>query len=187
MGKSTIARAARRMKIPVHDSDRAVHRLLNEDGKISDSIKARFPEAIVENKIDKAALAKIVFADKAALTDLESLLHPEVLRMERSFLKRARREGRKIVLLDIPLLFETGANARCDATMVASAPAFIQEARAMRRPGMSKAKLHAILTRQMPDRQKRHRADFVIPTGLDKRVSFSAFQRVIRKIREKTL
>jgi dephospho-CoA kinase len=183
MGKSTAARMLRRLGIPVHDADAEVHRLLGRGGAAVQAVDAAFPGVMVGKKIDRAALGRIVFGDSAALKRLEGILHPLVRQAERRFLAEARRHHRKLVVLDIPLLFETKSERRCDGVIVVSAPRPIQRARVLARPGMTKEKLAAIEVRQIPDREKRRRADIVIETGLGKRHSLAALRRAIARYR----
>jgi dephospho-CoA kinase len=183
MGKTTTARMLRGMGIPVHDADAEVHRLLGRGGAAVKAVELAFPGVKSGKGIDRAALGKIVFADPAALKRLEGILHPLVRQAERKFLAQARREHRKLVVLDIPLLYETKGERRCDGVIVVSAPRAIQRARVLARPGMTKERLAAIEARQMPDRDKRRRADIVIETGLGKRHSLEALRRVLARFR----
>jgi dephospho-CoA kinase len=181
MGKTTAARMLRRLGVPVHDADAEVHRLLGRGGAAVKPVEAAFPGVKSGKAIDRAALGKLVFADPAALKRLEGILHPLVRRAERRFLAEARRERRKLVVLDIPLLYETKGERRCDGVIVVSAPRAIQRARVLARPGMTKERLAAIEARQMPDREKRRRADIVIETGLGKRHSLEALRRALAR------
>ena len=182
MGKSTAAREFRRMRIPVYDADKAVHRLLGRGGKAVAAVAAAFPGVEKGGAIDRAALGRLVFSDPAALKRLEAILHPLVRQAERAFLARARRRRRKLVVLDIPLLFETGGEARCDKVVVVSAPRRVQLARVMARPGMTADRLAGVEARQMPDAEKRRRADIVIETGLDRRHSLAKLHRALRRL-----
>ena len=179
MGKTTAARMLRRLGIPVHDADAEVHRLLGRGGAAVKAVGTAFPGVKSGKGIDRAALGRIVFADPAALKRLEGILHPLVREAERKFLATARRQRRTLVVLDIPLLYETKGERRCDGVIVVSAPRPIQLARVMARPGMTKERLAAIEARQMPDRQKRRRADIVIETGLGKRHSLVNLRRAL--------
>jgi dephospho-CoA kinase len=183
MGKTTAARMLRRLGIPVHDADGEVHRLLGPGGAAVKAVEAAFPGVKQGKAIDRAALGRIVFGDPQALRRLEKILHPLVAKAERRFLARCRRERRPLVVLDIPLLFETGGERRCDGVIVVSAPRAIQLARVMARPGMTRAQLAAIEARQMPDAQKRRRADVVIPTGLGKRCSYRFLRQALSRFR----
>jgi dephospho-CoA kinase len=181
MGKTTAARMLRSMGIPVHDADAEVHRLLGRGGAAVKAVEAAFPGVKSGRAIDRAALGRIVFADPAALKRLEAILHPLVRQAERKFLAQSRRERRKLVVLDIPLLYETKGEGRCDGVIVVSAPKAIQHTRVLARPGMTKERLAAIEARQMPDRQKRRRADIVIETGLGKRHSLENLRRALAR------
>lgn len=182
MGKSEAARAFRRAGVPVFDADAAVHRLLGADGRAVAAVAEAFPEAMVDGGVDRQLLGARVFADRTALRRLESILHPLVGDHRRRFLRRARAARAAVVVLDVPLLFETGGEASCDFVAVVSAPGFVQRRRALRRPGMTPDKLDAILARQTPDRDKRRRADFIIPTGLGRNESLRAIRRILRML-----
>jgi dephospho-CoA kinase len=183
MGKSTAAAALRRLGVPVHDADGEVHRLLKSNPQAIAAIAAEFPGVAGDHGIDRAALGRRVFGDPQALRRLEAMLHPLVRQAERRFLRRARAGRAKVAALDIPLLFETGAERRCDLVVVVSAPEFVQAARVLRRPGMSGERLAAIKARQMPDGVKCQRADFLAPTGLDRRTSLQSLNRLIKLAR----
>ncbi len=184
MGKSTAAAMLRRLGVPVHDSDAAVHRLLAPGGAAVKAVAELFPEAATrEGGIDRIAVGRRVFADPAALRRLEHVLHPLVRRSQERFLKRARARHLPLVVLDVPLLLETGGEKRCDAVIVVSAPAWLQRARVMARPGMTEERFRAMLRKQMPDYEKRRRADFVVPSGLGRAVTFRALKRVLREMR----
>ena len=182
MGKTTVANALKAAGAAVYDADAAVHRLLAPGGGAVVPVLARFPDAGAgggaARAVDRGALGATVFADPEALAELEAILHPLVRAGERHFLSASQRRGCCLAVLDMPLLFETGGEARCDATLVVSAPAFVQRARVLGRARMTEARLAAILARQMPDGEKRRRADFVIRTGLDRRVSRLAARRI---------
>lgn len=165
MGKSTAARQLRRLGFAVHDADAAVHALLAPGGAAVPAIDAAFPGVVKNGAVDRAPLGAVVFNDPAALRRLEKIIHPLVRRAEHRFLARARRQRRRLVVLDIPLLFETGGETRCDAVAVVSAPPAVQARRVLARPGMTPERLASIRRSQMADRDKCRRADFVIPTG----------------------
>ena len=181
MGKSTAAAALARMGLSVHDADAVVHRLLAGDRALIDAVRRAFPGVYRDGRIDRQRLAKKVFGKPAALARLEALVHPRVCRAERRFLERQARRRARIVVLDIPLLFETGAEARCDAVIVVTAPSWLQAQRVLRRPGFTVERLESVLERQLPDREKRRRADFVVQTGLGKGFSLRALRRAVRK------
>jgi dephospho-CoA kinase len=163
MGKSTTARFFAEEGVPVHDADAVVHRLY--DGEAAAAIEAAFPGTTVGGRVDRDKLAARVLGDAAALKRLEAIVHPLVHEAERRLLAEARARGEKVAVLDIPLLFETGGEKRVDAVVVVSAPPEVQRSRVLQRPGMSVEKLDAILAKQMPDEEKRRRADFVVDTS----------------------
>jgi dephospho-CoA kinase len=183
MGKSTAAAMLRRMGVPVHDSDASVHALTKPSGAAVPRIIAAFPEIAAGNGIDRKKLSQRAFDDPAVLRKLEEILHPMVRAETARFLKRHRAQGEKLVVLDVPLLLETGGEKRCHAVAVVSAPRMVQLERVLSRPGMSLRKLHGIEARQMPDAEKRKRADFVIPTGLGRRATWVALKKAVRKMR----
>lgn len=186
MGKSTAAAMFCRLGVPVHDSDAAVHRLLAPGGAAVKKVAAAFPDALgADGGIDRTTLGRRVFADAAALKRLERILHPLVRRSQDRFLRQARARREKLVVLDIPLLFETGGDKRCDLIVVVSAPAAVQRARVMARPGMTEARFRAILAKQMPDAEKRRRADIVVPSGLGRTVTFRRLARLVRELRRR--
>jgi dephospho-CoA kinase len=184
MGKSTAAGIFRRARIPVFDADRAVHALERRGGRAVKPIAAAFPGVVKAGAVDRARLRARVAADPGALARLEAILHPLVREAEAAFLARARREGRRIAVLDIPLLFETRGERRVDEVVVVSAPAAVQQARLKRRRGMQPGELSAILARQMPDREKRLRADQVVPTGLSRYHGQRVLRRLIGRLLE---
>jgi dephospho-CoA kinase len=149
--------------VPVFDADAAVHRLQGAGGRLVAAIEAAFPDTTGAQGVDRTALAEAVLADPAALKRLEALVHPAVAEERAAFLRS--HADAPIVLLDVPLLFETGGTGAVDKVAVVSAPQEIQRARVLARPGMTAQRLDAILARQLPDADKRARADFVIPTG----------------------
>jgi dephospho-CoA kinase len=163
MGKSTTAQFFAEAGAPVHDADAAVHRLY--EGEAAAAIEAAFPGVTTEGKVDRARLAAQVIGDGAARRRLEAIVHPLVRRSEVKFLDEARARGAPVVVLDIPLLFETGGEERVDAVVVVSASPEVQRQRVLQRPGMTVEKFEALLAAQMPDAEKRRRADFVVDTG----------------------
>lgn len=163
MGKSTTAKFFAEMGVPVHDADAVVHRLYAGDA--APLIEAAFPGTVTDGKVDRDLLAKQVLGDAAAIKRLEAIVHPLVAKARDDFLAAAARAGAPVALLDIPLLYETGGDRRCDAVVVVSAPADVQRQRAFERPGMTEEKLAAILAKQLPDAEKRARADFVVDTS----------------------
>ena len=172
MGKSTVAAQLEALGAKICNADAIVHRLLSKGGAAVGAVKNAFPGAVKNGAADRAALGEIVFKDKAKLKILEKLLHPLVVAEENRFIERQRRLGAKLVVLDIPLLYETGAEKRCHAVIVAAAPPFLQKQRVMKRSGMTAEKLSRIVRMQMPERQKRRLANTVILTGLGRAYSF---------------
>lgn len=142
-----------------------------------------FPDAWRDGAIDRERLGRRVFGDSAALKRLEHILHPLVRREQLRFLGRRRAQRAALAVLDIPLLYETGGAERCDAVIVVTAPAFLQRCRVLARPGMSEVRLAAILARQVPDYVRRREADFVVPSGLGKAVTFRRLRRIVAALR----
>jgi len=163
MGKSVTARFFAEQGVPVHDADAVVHRLY--EGQAAAAIEAAFPGTTAGGKVDRDKLAARVLGDSAALKRLEAIVHPLVQEAERRLLTEAEARGEKVAVLDIPLLFETGGEKRVDAVVVVSAPPEVQRSRVLERPGMTVEKLEAIMAKQMPDEEKRRRADFVVDTS----------------------
>jgi dephospho-CoA kinase len=163
MGKSTAARFFAEQGVPVHDSDAVVHSLY--EGEAVSLIEQAFPGSTSGGKVDRSKLAAMVLNDQAAIARLEAIVHPMVTAARKNFLAQAQARGEPVVVLDVPLLFETGIDRCCDAVVVVSAPADIQRRRAFERPGMTDDKLAAILAKQMPDAEKRRRADFVVDSS----------------------
>ncbi len=183
MGKSTAANTFRRLRVPVFDADAAVHALQSRGGRAVGPIGAAFPGTVREGRVDREALRRAVLGKGPALTRLERIVHPLVRDAERRFLAAARRRAEPLVVLDIPLLYETRGEGRCDLVLVVSAPAAVQRIRVLRRPGMTEERLAAILARQMPDREKRRRADRVVETGLSRHAAQRAIRALVREIR----
>ena len=168
MGKSTAGRMLIRMGCPLHDADAAVHRLMGRNGGAVVEIERAFPGVVVDGAVDRTKLGAKVFGDPAALRRLEGILHPKVRQATLQFLAQQARRRTPLVVLDIPLLFETGVQDLCDAVAVVTAPRFLQTLRVMSRPGMTSERLAKIRAQQVPDSEKCRRADFVIRTGLGK-------------------
>ncbi len=179
MGKSTIAGQFASLGAKICSADSCVHKLLGKNGAAVGIISKNFPDAVKSGIVDRKILGQIVFLDKEKLKLLENILHPLVQEMENEFISRARRLGAKLVVLDIPLLFETAGENRVDYTVVVTAPYFIQRQRVMARSGMTAEKFERIIASQMQDMEKRNRADFVIPTGLGKAYSFKMLKQLV--------
>lgn len=182
MGKSTAAAAFRRAGIPVFDADASVHQLQARGGRGVAPIEAAFPGTTRDGAVDRAALRQAVLGNAEALHRLEGILHPLVRQDERAFIARARRAGNRAVVLDIPLLFETGWDDGVDEIVVVSAPRAVQIQRVRSRRSMSLADIAAIIARQMPDAEKRRRADVVIHTGLSRHHAQRALRRFVRRL-----
>jgi dephospho-CoA kinase len=179
MGKSTAADMFRRLRVPVHDSDAEVHRLMGPKGAAVVQVEAAFPGVTKNGAIDRAALGVRVFGKPDELRRLERILHPLVAEARNKFTRRQAARGAPVVVYDIPLLFEVGADDLCDAVVVVSAPASLQRQRVLRRAGMSEERLASVLARQMPDAHKRRRADFVVPTGLGRAETLRHIKQIV--------
>ena len=176
MGKSTVAAMFEDLGVPVFDSDAAVHRLQGEGGRLVAAIEAMFPDTTGPKGVDRTLLGEAVLADPRALKRLEALIHPAVAAARRAFI--AAHADAPVILLDIPLLFEAGGADQVDKIAVVSAGPEVQRERVLARPGMTAEKFEQILARQLPDAEKRARADFVIPTD----VGFDGTRASVRRI-----
>jgi dephospho-CoA kinase len=182
MGKSTVAAMFAARGIPVFDADAVVRALYARNGAAVPLLQQAFPAAVIDGAVDRAKLSELVLHDDAALKRLENIVHPLVRYAENAFLAAAKASGARLAVLEIPLLFESGGTSRCDRVAVVSAPAPSQRARALARPGMSAEKFRQIAARQLPDADKRSRADFVIPTGGALAETEAAVAAVIRAL-----
>jgi len=180
MGKTTAAQNFRAAGVPVFDADQAVAELYEGDAVAL--IEGAFPGTIKAGKVDRDALAEAVLGDRAAMRRLEEIVHPLVRSLERAFLDNAGRSGARLAVLDIPLLFETGGEGRCDAVAVVSAPAHMQRERVLARAGMNEQRFDAILARQMPDEEKRRRAHFLIDTSREHMAGARQVSAIIRAL-----
>jgi dephospho-CoA kinase len=183
MGKSTAADMLREMGIPIHDADATVHKLMGPGGAAVDAIAALCPEALKTGDdgqafIDRKILGRHMFADAEMKVQIEQTLYPMVQASEEIFIAEKEKEGHPMVVLDVPLLFETGWDARVDKTICVSAPADVQRARVLARPGMTEERLNNVLKAQMPDAEKRARSDYVVDTG----VGFDDTRRQLKDI-----
>jgi dephospho-CoA kinase len=165
MGKSATATLFAEEGVPVYDADAAVHALYADGGAAVPPIRAAFPAAVRDGAVDREALSRLVLDNGAAMRQLESIVHPLVSQAQKEFLRAQQSAGAGVVVLDIPLLMERGTDRAVDAVVVVSAPEAVQRERVLSRPNMSLAKMAALLARQIPDDEKRERADFVINTG----------------------
>jgi len=186
MGKSTAAQAVAGMGIPVWDADAAVHRLYAPGGEGTAAIADIAAEAVGAEGVDRAALRALVLDDPALMTRIEAAIHPLVREDRERFLARAEADGAWMALCDIPLLYETGGEAEFDRVIVVSAPAEAQRARVLERPGMTEAAFERILARQMPDAEKRARADHVIDTGQPPEAARRDLAAVIARLKEES-
>ena len=180
MGKSATAKMFAEEGVPVHDADAVVHRLY--DGEATAAIEAVFPGTTAGGKVDREKLGKRVLGDAAAIKRLEGIVHPMVAAASARFLAEAERNSAPVAVLDVPLLFETGGDKRCDAVVVVSAPPETQRSRAFERPGMNDDKLAIILAKQMPDAEKRARADFVVDTSQGFEAARAQVREILRKV-----
>lgn len=189
MGKTTASGMLKKLGCAVHDSDKSVHAALEPYGAAFEEVALTFPDAWDKKKhrIKRPVLAEIIFNDPEKKKELEDILHPIVRQDQKKFIRRQQALGKKIVVLDIPLLFETGAENRVDYTLVVSAPYHIQRRRVLSRPNMTEEKFHAILSSQMPDNEKRIRADFVVPTGMGLAFTYNALEKTIQEIKNQCL
>ena len=192
MGKTETAKMFAQLGIPVYDADAAVHRLYEAGGVVVDKIAEAFPGTVNDGRVDREQLAQRLRETKDGFERLEKIVHPLVAQEQQQFLANAAAQGAEMVVMDIPLLFETGGHARMDAVVVVSAPAYVQRARVLSRPGMTEDKLDYILSRQMPDAEKRAQAHFVVETdqGLDHalaQVKDIVAALHVRRLKDKTL
>jgi len=181
MGKSATAAMFRRLGVPVYDADAAVHALYARGGAAVGPVGRAFPGSVVDGSVDRQRLGAQVIGRPAELRRLERIVHPLVGRLQRRFLERSARERRPLVVLDVPLLFETAGERRCDAICCVTAPAFLQRQRVLARPGMTPEKLAGILRQQVPDAVKRQRADVLVQSGLGRRFAFEQVRAVVAR------
>jgi len=180
MGKSTAAKFFAEYGVPVHDSDAVVHALYQ--GEAATLIEQAFPGSTSGGMVDRAKLAAIVVNDRAALARLEAIIHPLVTASREKFLAQAQAQSAAVVVVDIPLLFETEAQSQCDAVVVVSAPAADQRRRALDRPGMTEEKFEALLAKQLPDTEKRDRADFIVDSSQGFDHTRAQIRDILRKV-----
>lgn len=184
MGKSNAAMVLRHLHVPVHDADAAVHKLLGPGGRAVRKVAELFPEALKGDRIDRKILGDRVFGDTAALRSLEAILHPMVRQSSRAFALAAARRGARLIVLDIPLLYENRGEKTVDVVIVVSAPPQIQRQRVLARRGMTEQKFRAILARQVPDSEKRRRADYVVRSGGHRGDTYRQLKRIVREIKD---
>lgn len=195
MGKSVAANMLETIGVPVHDADKTVHDLLSKEGAGLKAVRTAFPRLKYpqiygpKNKsgfksINRAVLGEIIFKNKKAREKLESILHPLVHKSQADFIRKHK--DFDIIALDIPLLFETGADQSVDITLVVDAPYTVQRQRVLARPGMTQEKFRAILERQVPNKEKCKRADYVVKTGLGRAHTMKELKAVIKSLRSKS-
>ena len=185
MGKSETAKLFARLGIPVHDADAVVHALYDSGGAAVGPIERAFPGAVKDGRVDRTALAALLGGNQDSFRRLEAIVHPLVRESEQAFLEAAAARADELAVLDVPLLLETGGGSRVDAIVVVSANPEAQRARALARPGMTPEKLEVILARQLPDVDKRARADFIIETDKGLPQAFEDVKRVVAALRER--
>lgn len=183
MGKSTTAAMFAAEGVPVYDADAEVHRLYAQGGAAVGPVGQAFPGVVRDGAIDRAALSAHVVGNPEALRRLEAIVHPLVAQTRAAFFEKAQAAGADVVLLDIPLLYETGGEAKVDKVVVVSAPPEVQRARVLARPDMTEAKLDAILDRQLPDAEKRQRADFVVDTAQGHDFARAEVRKILASVR----
>ncbi|HEY2070512.1 MAG TPA: dephospho-CoA kinase [Rhizomicrobium sp.] len=185
MGKSETAKMFARLGVPVYDSDAAVHRLYEAGGAAVAPIAEAFPGSVADGKVDRAELSRQLAADPSGFKRLEAIVHPLVAQEQAKFREKALSDGAEMLVLDIPLLFETGGDARMDAVVVVSAPHPIQRERVLARPGMSADKLDQILSRQTPDAEKRAKAHFVVETDKGLEHAFEQVKSIVAQLHQR--
>jgi dephospho-CoA kinase len=185
MGKSETAKLFARLGVPVYDADASVHALYEVGGAAVAMIAEAFPGSVENGRVDRGVLARQVGASAAAFARLEAIVHPLAAEAQRAFIDEAKAKGAELVILDIPLLFETGGQGNMDAVVVVSAPLKVQCARVLAREGMTQDKLDTILARQLPDAEKRAQADFVVETdkGLDH--AFEQVKKIVAELKRR--
>lgn len=193
MGKSAVNKMFQRLGIPTHDSDATVHELYN-DYSFTMKVGNAFPDDIIayirptrphRPIISRKLLGEVVYKDPTKLKKLESIVHPAVKAKQKEFLTRCRRQGKRLVVLDVPLLFEAKTDKRCDYTAVVSCPDFLQEVRVLKRPGYTKQRLEDVRKKQMPNKAKIRKGDFLIPTGASKALTFRTVKRLVNDLRSR--
>lgn len=185
MGKSTVTAMFESCGAAVTNADTIVHELYARDAELIATVESRWPSAMQDGSVDRKKLGDAVFGDSNALKFLEELIHPKVQQAEKAFIAKAEKEGKWLVALDIPLLYEVGAEKRCDYVAVVSCPLDMQKSRAMSRPGMTEEKFASIIIRQVPDADKRARADFIINTDKTLLHTESEVKKIVKLLREK--
>ena len=186
MGKSTVSKFFKEARIAVFDSDQSVHGLMNKGGEAVGEVAKAFPESYVEEAIDRQILGANIFKNPEALKKLENILHPLVSKARKKFLEEMKEQDKELVLLDVPLLFETGIDSLCDYILVVTAPAEVQKERVLARKNMSEEKFNSILANQMRDEIKRQKADFLIFTDKGFENAKAETSKIIAKLTRET-
>lgn len=184
MGKSTVGKMFEKQGIPVYNVDAEIHKLYEPGGEAVAPIKAQFPDAVINGRVDRPSLSKIVVGNEEAIKRLEAIVHPLVGIDRSGFISKAEQNGAWLVVLDVPLIFETGGEKNFDKIAVVSAPKDVQRQRVLARDDVSEEKFEAILARQLPDAQKRERADFVIYTDCSEQETCQQVEDLILKLKE---
>lgn len=182
MGKSLVAKYMRQLGIPVFDADAEVHNLYNNNKELIKAVGKQFPLALKDEAIDRGELSKAIFSKPNELKKLEKIVHPLVKAQEKKFIKQAKAKGHKAVVLEIPLLFETEADKRCDKIIIVTAPKFIQTFRALKRSGMSLEKLRQIRKKQLPEKEKLKKADFIIYSNQHKGNTLRQVESIMKQL-----
>ena len=185
MGKTTAAATFRRFGVPVYDADAAVHQLMTSNRKATDLVSKIFPDAVVNNNVDREVLGSIVFNDKKSLESLELILHPLVRDMQFEFLRQQGKARESLVVLDVPLLFEKKIDKLCDTVAVVTAPLFLQEIRVLKRPKMTSERFKQITENQLPNLEKIKRAEFIIQTSMGLKHSLIGIRKIINISRQR--
>lgn len=184
-GKSFLSKSFVSLGVPVHSSDKCIHLLLGHDVEIQKRIKARWPKAFIKGKIDRKILGDLVLSSPSDLRNLEEILYPNLLKSQKEFLKRNQAQGKNVVALDIPLLFEVELDRYCHFVVLASTPLFLRKKRVLERKGMTLKKFKTFDGEQMNDLQRRKKADFIIPCGREKGSAFKKVKYVLDLISQK--
>ncbi|MCG8494304.1 MAG: dephospho-CoA kinase [Sneathiellales bacterium] len=184
MGKSTVGKMFEKMGLPLYNVDARIHDLYEPGGIAVDPVGEIFPEAIIDGRVDRPTLSRLVVGNDKAIKKLEKIVHPLVGQDRHEFISKAEQEGHAFVLLDVPLIFETGGEKNFDHIIVVSAPENVQKKRVLARDDMTEEKFEAILARQLPDAEKRKRADFVIDTNCSEEETFDQVKALVEKLRD---
>ncbi|WP_181017848.1 dephospho-CoA kinase [Sneathiella aquimaris] len=183
MGKSTVGKMFEKLDIPIYNVDARIHELYEPGGIAVEPVGAVFPDAIIDGRVDRPTLSKLVVGDDAAIKKLEQIVHPLVGQDRADFISKAEQNGHDMVVLDVPLIFETGGEENFDTIIVVSAPHHIQKSRVLERADMSEEKFHSILARQTPDAEKRQKADHVINTDCTEEETFEQVKQLVDLLR----